>query len=275
MMENNKTVLHFPAQYLKHPLHPVTVTLIGAGGTGCQMLSALARIHASLVALGHMGLSVTVYDPDTVEEANLGRQLFCESELGLNKAVALVTRFNRFYGTDWKAVPRCVERTELQKTNIIVTAVDNIKTRLEVDDFFRLPSSAFGVENECYYWLDLGNAQRTGQIVLGSTPACKQPTTLTKYTVVDKMPDAKELLDLENVDEKDSGPSCSLAEALEKQDLFINSTLANIAGSILWSLFRDEAIETAGCYVNLDTLRVTPIPVQPIAKKKRTRKCTQ
>jgi hypothetical protein len=31
-------------------------------------------------------------------------------------------------------------------------------------------------------------------------------------------------------------PSCSLAEALEKQDLFINSTLANMAASLLWNL---------------------------------------
>ena len=30
------------------------------------------------------------------------------------------------------------------------------------------------------------------------------------------------------VKEEESGPSCSLAEALEKQDLFINSTLAQL-----------------------------------------------
>lgn len=46
-------------------------------------------------------------------------------------------------------------------------------------------------------------------------------------------------------------PSCSLAEALEKQDLFINSTLANIGASLLWNLFREGMTENGGFFLNL------------------------
>ena len=53
-------------------------------------------MSVALQALGHPGLHVTVFDPDTVTEANIGRQLFSGSELGLNKAAALATRINRF-----------------------------------------------------------------------------------------------------------------------------------------------------------------------------------
>lgn len=74
----------------------MTVFVIGAGGTGSQVATGLARISVALQALGHPGLHVTVFDPDTVTEANIGRQLFSGSELGLNKAAALVTRINRF-----------------------------------------------------------------------------------------------------------------------------------------------------------------------------------
>ena len=60
-------------------------------------------MSVALQALGHPGLHLTAFDPDTVTEANIGRQLFSETELGLNKATALVTRVNRFFGYAWEA----------------------------------------------------------------------------------------------------------------------------------------------------------------------------
>ena len=77
--------IHYTDRYLLNPYHPVTVFVIGAGGTGSQVATGLARISVALQALGHPGLHVTVFDPDTVTEANIGRQLFSGSELGLNK----------------------------------------------------------------------------------------------------------------------------------------------------------------------------------------------
>ena len=91
--------VHYIDSYLMNPQHPVTVNIIGAGGTGSQVLTCMARLDVTLRALGHPGLFVTLYDPDTVTEANIGRQLFSPSELGLNKAQCLVTRINHFFGT--------------------------------------------------------------------------------------------------------------------------------------------------------------------------------
>ena len=97
--------VHYIDNYLVNPQHPVTVNLIGAGGTGSQVLTCLARLDAALRGLGHPGLFVTLYDPDIVTEANIGRQLFGPSDLGQNKAQCLVTRINNFFGNDWKAQP--------------------------------------------------------------------------------------------------------------------------------------------------------------------------
>lgn len=72
---------------------------------------------------------------------------------------------------------------------------------------------------------------------------------ITEYTNYDKIKD------------EESGPSCSLAEALEKQDLFINSTLAQIGCTILWKMFRNGMIDVCGAYLNLKTLKVNPINV--------------
>ena len=61
--------VHYTDSYLMSPQHPVTVNLIGAGGTGSQVLTCLARLDTALRGLGHPGLFVTLYDPDTVTEA--------------------------------------------------------------------------------------------------------------------------------------------------------------------------------------------------------------
>ena len=98
--------VHYIDNYLIDPQHPVTVNLIGAGGTGSQVLTCLARLDVTLRALGHPGLSVTLYDPDIVSGTNIGRQLFSDSDIGLNKAKCLITRVNNFFGNDWKAEPR-------------------------------------------------------------------------------------------------------------------------------------------------------------------------
>ena len=78
-----KTKVHFTDNALINPTNPITVNLIGAGGTGSQVLTALARMNYALAELNHAGLSVRLWDDDVISEANLGRQLFAESELGL------------------------------------------------------------------------------------------------------------------------------------------------------------------------------------------------
>ena len=269
--------MHFVPEYFLHPVHKIRVTLVGAGGNGSQMLSSLARINHALRALGEPGLTVTVYDPDTVEAPNVGRQLFSEGEIGINKAECLVSRFNRIFGLDWTACPKRYDAGHDPMGNIIITCVDNVATRLQIGQNFRNKNitkaetdryhkthggKAFNEYNEHYtfYWLDLGNAQRTGQAVLGAN-RIPQPKS-QEYDTVEYLPTAAELLGLSKVKEEDSGPSCSMAEALSRQDLFINSALVTLSSSLLWSILTDLAVDTQGVFVNLDSYRAAPIPVK-------------
>ncbi len=89
--------VHFTDKYILNPTHPITINLVGVGGTGSQVLTSLARINHALIALGHPGLHIAAYDPDEVTQANIGRQQFSMVDLGLNKATVLVTRVNRFF----------------------------------------------------------------------------------------------------------------------------------------------------------------------------------
>src|SRR6266705_115733 len=104
-MRKSAIKYHYTEAYFLNPMHPVTVKVLGCGGSGSQMLQALARINVSLLALGHPGLIVQAWDPDKVTEANLGRQLFSKADLEQYKAKILIERINRFYGFNWQAFP--------------------------------------------------------------------------------------------------------------------------------------------------------------------------
>ena len=205
--------VHYTDSYLMNPQHPVTVNIIGAGGTGSQVLTGMARLDVTLRALGHPGLFVTVYDPDIVTDANIGRQLFGPSDLGLNKSQCLVTRINNFFGNDWKAeasfypsVLKEVKRTEI--ANITITCTDNIKSRLDLWNVLaKVPSSSYTDNNTPLYWMDFGNAQTTGQVFIGTVRnKIRQPAS-KEFMPVPGMNVITEEVNYSTIEEKDSGPS--------------------------------------------------------------------
>lgn len=255
--------IHYTENYLLAPVHPIEVNLIGAGGTGSQVLTSLARINCALIQLGHPGLHVTVIDDDIVTPSNLGRQLFAPTEIGLNKAFVLTTRINRFFGLDWDAVREQYPYESCATANITITCVDNVKARIEIGKYLRKNKNGSAGDKDYtmpYYWLDFGNTTDTGQVVLGTINPVKQPKKRKiESSVTLKCVD--ELFNLSEVKDEDSGPSCSLAEALRKQDLFINSTIAQLGCNILWKLF-SGSIENHGVFLNLKNQRTNPITIQ-------------
>jgi len=251
--------MHYTHNYIINPRHRVSVNLIGAGGTGSQVIGALARIDHALYKLGHPGLYVTVYDDDIVTEANIGRQLFRSVDVGQNKANVLVSRINTFYGVDWEAIGRRYSN-DCTPANITITCVDNVASRMEIGKSLR--SWQAGVDDtDALYWLDFGNQLDRGQVVLGTLKAINQPKKSKGKTAVRSLQCVDEMFDLSLVNDADSGPSCSLAEALRKQDLFINSFLAQTGCALLWKLIYDGAIEYHGAFVNLATMNVNPIKI--------------
>lgn len=266
MKADKKVAVHFTHNELIGATNPVTVNLIGAGGTGSKVVPALVAMNHSLLAMNHPGLSVRVWDDDVVTEANLGRQLFAECELGLYKSVALANRANRWSGSNWKAetvkFQKDSERvSEHGRVAIYLSCVDNVDTRFEVASTLDKLNKDY-LNNTPKYWMDFGNGKRSGQVILSTVGEIKQPKS-RKYETVARLPFiTDEFGDLLRESEaKDDTPSCSVADALAKQDLYINSAIATLGCELLWRLFRYGMTEYRGFFLNLKDFRTNPIKV--------------
>lgn len=267
-MKTDKIKVHFTDNDLIAPTNPIEVNLIGAGGTGSKVLTALVEMNYSLNELGHAGLTVRLWDDDMVTDANLGRQRFAECEVGLYKSVALINRSNRWAGTNWKAETVKFERDSLDRlpehaqAGIYISCVDSVKARFEIAEMLKGLNNNRAYRNQAKYWMDFGNSQSTGQVLLSTIGKIKQPQS-EKYQAIANLPfitdEYGELL--KQSEEADNTPSCSLAEALDKQDLYINSSLAQMGCSLLWGLFRHGMTENRGFFHNLDNFITQPIKV--------------
>lgn len=259
--------MHYTHNYLLNPEHPITVTVIGCGGTGSNVLSGLANLHEGLKGLGHPGLVVFAYDPDRVSEANRGRQKFSPSDIGRFKSEVLITRINRFYGLNWRAVLRAFGPQDSGSlSNITISCVDTVKARKSINKTL-LNAPEKGPSSEPYnkplYSMDFGNSASTGQVLLSTVRPVPQPDPEGVKILPSLFKTFPEMLAMEDFD---SEPSCSMVEALRKQDLFINSSLAQVGLNILWNLFREGKISTRGAFVDVKKVRTSPIPVPASAE---------
>jgi PRTRC genetic system ThiF family protein len=233
-------------EFIQHMAHPITVFIIGAGGTGSQLLVQLGRVHTALKAMNKMGLMVWLVDDDIVSEANLGRQTFSACDIGRYKCEVLIERVNRFFGTVWAADIRKINPAVLANDslsgNIVVTCTDNVQSRQLIKEhiaFNRLKQGSWHEAFRNYFWIDTGNKKRTGQVIAGSL-------ALDLPDVIDLYPD------IEDHEQKDDTPSCSLMEALSKQDLFINTIVAEVTAMLIRDICTQQNLNWFGAYINLD-----------------------
>lgn len=187
---------------------PQAVVVVGAGGTGgiliqqlCRLLYGMndlarrARIEPPLLHNDHElddyhtgAVPLTIVDGDTVEPANIRRQLFIEGDLHENKALVLAGRYAAAFGLEVSAYPRylcpTIPEQELMEViperSVVVGAVDNAATRRllhELLDRYRdvvyldsgnagvpAPQTGTGTVNE----LSPADAGYDGQVVCGA-----------------------------------------------------------------------------------------------------------
>jgi len=208
----------------------ILIDVYGCGGTGSHVINGLARIAKALSELNHPGIHVTAYDPDIVTHANVGRQAFYEADVGEYKSSVLIERVNLYYRQNWRAVKR--KAPNYTKAHICIACVDTKASRKEISE---------AKYNDNAYIIDCGNSRASGQVILGQSKGDLP------------FPYDKELTEGDEPQE----PNC--IDQYYRQDLFINSMIANHALHFVWTLFRRTSLDIRGVFLNLESGITNPI----------------
>ena len=237
----------------------IRVVVIGCGGNGSVIAMGLPYIHQALLLAGHpTGLDVTLIDGDIVSASNCARQPFSQSEVGLRKSVVLASRINLFWGLQWKAIQESVSKSHgVKDADIVISCVDTRRARAFVEDLVTGNAAVT-------YWLDLGNGSDGGQFVVG------QPRNRRNPRRADRLRTASELFPeiADSTLGEDDAPSCSAVEALEKQEPFVNQTLASFSLGLLARLFRYGELDVHGAFVSVAQQKAQPIYANPTLWKR-------
>ena len=250
------------------------VLVIGAGGNGSAVLFGLPYLHHALIAWGFTnGLQVTVMDADTVSPTNCVRQPFGTADIGQNKATILINRINLFHQLSWHSDETFFSQGTQNNTgssydntvDFVISCVDTRAARREMHEAF---NNVMGPWRSVRYWLDIGNNASNGQFVLGQPLNCVNRRSKTRLRTVTEL--------FPSIMDTSLGegplPSCSAAEALERQEPFVNNVLATSALSMITRLMRYGQIDHQGAFYNAESGRSAPISIDPELLEKHARR---
>lgn len=207
--------------------------IVGAGGNGGYLLPNLIR----LIALQNRFLKIerrpehiiTIIDADTVEDKNLTRQNFIQSDVGKNKAEVMANRYGGAFGVEVSYIPEYLDSPKMLKKivtqgkmkPVFIGAVDNNKTRAIIHETFKTINGAF--------WIDAGNEEWGGQVSVGynALTADNLPEkglgNFSIPSVADIFPEI-----LEATDKLPHEQSCAERAVSNPQNIQTNQTAANL-----------------------------------------------
>lgn len=127
-MDNNVRKNRFKGANWFNKAQETSIIIGGAGGIGSHLIFSLSRI----------GYELYVYDFDTVEEVNLGGQLYGPDQLNKNKVIA-IKRVCKNLGCDINKITSFHKFDENSMvTNICIAGFDNMRARrLMFDKWYR------------------------------------------------------------------------------------------------------------------------------------------
>lgn len=239
------------ARLLLPSAETINLALIGCGGTGSWLAPSVVRVGRLLKEKFSKKVDLYFVDPDHVEEKNVYRQNFCEAEIGKNKALALAFRYGLAWGMEISAVPIPFSTAQIStfgpRLTILIGCVDNAAARKTIQDAAsRLP--------RCW-WLDCGNHQSAGQIVVGcGSRMPKDPFELPGFCSwlplpSDVHPDLLEEQPESHIQAENL--SCADMAMRDSQGLAINQRIAAEASDYLVRMLITKDLSKYATYVDL------------------------
>jgi len=242
----------------------VTVILVGCGGTGSFLALHLARLAYHARERHGLRLQLLFIDPDTVEAKNLGRQNFCAAEVGEPKAWALMQRYNAAFGLDAQ-VAISLFSAEMVRPHVggdrfalVAGCVDNAAARCEIH-------SAVADCLGRVWWLDCGNHENAGQVVIGNDTHIVKPD-IAPLGFCQALPAPSmvhpELLEAPARPVPDAaGPSCAELALADVQSLMVNQAVAGWAATYLAQLLLSHDLDVYATYFDLVAGSARSLPI--------------
>lgn len=136
------------------------ITIIGCGGVGARIFPTLVKMLPS-----DREWTIHAVDPDRVEERNLIRQPFTQSDIGRPKAEVMAAR----YSSDNVRIKPFVETVQdynqrSSEANMLIAAVDRSSARREI----LRRSRRLDINQYPHIYIDIGCDGNRGQVVLAS-----------------------------------------------------------------------------------------------------------
>jgi PRTRC genetic system ThiF family protein len=240
--------------------HIQTIVIVGCGGTGAQVARIVARIVYDMRRARLHTPSILLVDPDSVEEKNVGRQLFtpADAALGLPKVEVVGRRLNMALGLD---IAWSVESFDAGKhgnrygSQLVIGCVDNHLARRELH-------KARGI------LIGAGNYRDGGQVVIGNTGdgqqirrqldgrdgkvACLPKEGLLFPALLE--PEAPAI-------EVQRELSCADLVLRGEQDVLVNDWMACVVGQYTAALLRRQPIRSFASFISLDGMSVRSLPI--------------
>lgn len=221
--------------------HDFLVTVVGVGGTGGFVAEGLCRLLPPRARL-------LLVDHDTVEERNLGRQNFIRDDLGRFKSEAMAVRLARRYGREvgYSVLP--VGMLDFYTLGIMVGCVDNGLARADI---------AFAAHHHPFnrWWVDAGNAENYGQIIIGNREAGHMRATFDKKGICYGLP-LPSIQRPELLAQIPKGRDC--AEIAEEQGPTINQGMAFLVVEVVRRLI-DGTCPWMQLYLDLELGTLSPV----------------
>jgi len=236
----------------------VQIVVAGCGGTGAYVVQHIGRLMRVLYD-DQRGVNLVLADPDVVEEKNVGRQLFCDAEVGVPKAIALARRYGQAWGLNTMAYHgQYTENLLLDEMDlaILVGCVDNAAARVALHETLqRNPNRVTPNTMPHLWWLDCGNAKDTGRVCLGSayTDHQVEGAFYGKHCMALPSPALQypDLLIPQRDEQPGADMSCAELQMANLQSLNINAAIAVQAADMLTRLLVTHDLKRYQCAVNL------------------------
>lgn len=163
---------------------PGQIIVIGCGGTGGYVIPDLFRAIRFAYPDDYDRAAITLIDGDLVENKNIQRQNFIEKDLGKYKSEVLAKRYGQAFGLEVAYITSYLEtpdalaqlvndpsRAERSHSSLIISCVDSLAARKLIFDTLSNISWPYSTSYP-HYWIDSGNEDVFGQVILSSSTNC-------------------------------------------------------------------------------------------------------